>query len=285
MLILILTLIAIVAFILAYGFTMGYKKLVKVEYTYIHPDIPKSFDGYRIIHISDIHVGTFSEHLDVLEGFIDEINSENADLILFTGDLVNRHSDEITPAKNILSKIKAKDGIVAVMGNHDYLCYYKWKNRREQIGHINTLKAAVHDMGWQLLLNDNTCIQRGGDSIVIIGSENDGKPPFPAFANLKKAQKGVSEDCFSILLTHDPSHWRRNVLPETNIPLTLSGHTHAMQMKFFGKSPSAWIYPEWSGEYKEGNRTLIVSEGLGEVMWHFRFGAWPQYGIITLRKQ
>ncbi len=276
--------IIIVSFIV-YGFTYGYKKLVKEEFTYSHPLIPSSFDGYRIIHISDLHVGTFSNNMDVVNDFITKINNEKADLIVFTGDLVNRNPSELKASKASLSKLAATDGVISVMGNHDYLFYYPWANERERIENVRKLQALQREMGWNLLLNSNTRIHRSADSIAIIGVENDGKPPFPALGDLNAAQKGTEDGTFKILLSHDPSHWRRKVLPETKIPLTLSGHTHAMQMKFFGFSPSQWLYPEWSGEYREGTQTLIVSEGLGEVLVHFRLGAWPQYSVITLKQE
>ena len=139
-------------------------------------------------------------------------------------------------------------------------------------------------MGWQLLLNENRLIVRGNDSIAIIGVENDGKPPFPAMGDLPRATSGTDR-LFKLLLSHDPSHWRRKVLPDTDIQLTLSGHTHAMQFRLGGFSPSAWIYPEWGGLYTENGRGLYVNMGIGSVMIPYRFGAWPEISVITLRKK
>ena len=137
-------------------------------------------------------------------------------------------------------------------------------------------------MGWQLLLNENKIVKRGNDSIAVIGVENDGKPPFPALGDLSKSTRGT-EGMFKLLLSHDPSHWRRKVLPETDIQLMLAGHTHAMQFRLGCFSPSAWIYPEWGGLYTEDGRGLHVNVGLGSVMIPYRFGAWPEITIITLK--
>ena len=138
-------------------------------------------------------------------------------------------------------------------------------------------------MGWRLLLNDNYILRRGNDSIAIVGVENDGNPPFPALGDLPKAQRGLQNSCFRILLSHDPTHWRRRVLPETRTPLMLAGHTHGMQLKIGSFSPSEWFYPEWGGPYYEGERALYVSLGAGEVLLPFRIGAWPEINLITLK--
>ncbi len=271
-------------FVLVYGFTGGYKKLVKEEFVFVNPGVPKKFSGYRIIQISDFHIGTLINEQKLIERFINEINAENPDLIVFTGDLVNNKSEELKKTKHLLSKLKAKDGVMSVMGNHDYMAYSNWKNDEERQNDVKRLQETEKQMGWTLLLNENKIIRRSADSIAIIGVENDGKPPFPALADLEQAQEGIEKGTFSILLSHDPTHWRREVLPATDIPLTLSGHTHAMQFKIGKWSPSAWFYPEWSGAYHENGRTLFVSEGIGEVMLPFRLGAFPQYVVITLKR-
>ena len=138
-------------------------------------------------------------------------------------------------------------------------------------------------MGWKFMKNKHDILHRGNDSIAVIGVENDGNPPFPQYADLPKASAGT-EGMFRILLSHDPTHWRRNIIPQTNIQLTLSGHTHAGQFKVFGWSPVSYVYREWSGAYTEGNQILNVSDGIGAVMFPFRFGAWPEVNVITLRR-
>ena len=139
-------------------------------------------------------------------------------------------------------------------------------------------------MGWRMLMNENVMLQRGSDSIAIIGVENIGKPPFKSFGNLDKAMAGLPADCFKVLLSHDPTYWRRGVLNKTDISLTLSGHTHAGQVKIGRFSPAKWAYNEWGGKYTEGSSMLYVSLGIGGTM-PFRFGAWPEINIITLEKE
>ncbi len=272
-------------FVMVYGFTLGYKKLLKEEFVFVNSEVPEKFNGYRIIQISDFHIGTLIKEQELIERFIDKINAENPNLIVFTGDLVNNKSEELEKTKHLLSKLKAEDGVISVMGNHDYMTYFPWNNDEERRNDVKRLQEMEKQMGWTLLLNKNKMIRRGLDSIAIIGVENDGRPPFPALADLEQAQEGIEEGTFCILLSHDPTHWRREILPTTDIPLTLSGHTHAMQFKIGKWSPSAWFYPEWSGAYHEKGRTLFVSEGIGEVMLPFRLGAFPQYAVITLKKK
>lgn len=149
---------------------------------------------------------------------------------------------------------------------------------------VKDLQRRERSFGWNLLINNHDIIHRKKDSIAIIGVENDGRPPFPSLGDLPKATKGIGKGTFSILLSHDPTHWRREVLPKTDIQLTLSGHTHAGQFKVFGWSPVAFVYDEWSGAYSEGKQILNVSDGIGAVMFPFRFGAWPEVNVITLKK-
>lgn len=182
--------------------------------------------------------------------------------------------------------MKAPFGIYAVLGNHDYMNYRHWATGNDRKADIQRLISLEKKMGWKVLLNENSVVRHQTDSMAIIGVENDGKPPFPARADLPRAQKGLQADCFSILLSHDPTHWRRAVLPTTNIPLTLSGHTHGMQLQFGHFSPASWFYPEWGGPYTITERgiprTLYVSLGTGEVLLPFRLGAWPEINVIIL---
>ena len=270
---------------LAYGFTGGYKHIIVKNYTYASAKLPKAFDGYRIMQFTDIHVGTFNGNTEVVKAIVDTINAYEPDLVVFTGDLVNTLSRELDDYTEVLSQFKAVDGVISIAGNHDYAGYFKWANAADSLADIHRLQQAERDMGWRLLLNENKVLHRGNDSIAIIGVENDGLPPFPMLGDLTKAQQGVAPDCFKVLLSHDPTHWRRNVLPETNIDLTLSGHTHGMQFKIGNFSPASFFYPEWGGEYREADgRALYVSLGCGEALLPFRFGAWPEVNLITLRK-
>ncbi len=268
-----------------YGMTLGYRHIIIKEYTYANNNIPRGFDGYRIVQVSDLHLGTLSGHKEVVRAIVDSINACRADLVVFTGDIVNYHAEEMTPFMPILQNIRAHDGVIAIMGNHDYAQYYKWPSPADSLADIHRLQDNERHMGWDLLLNENRVLRRGTDSLAIVGVENDGRPPFPALADLPRAQKGLQDSCFKILLSHDPTHWRRNVIPETDIPLMLAGHTHGMQFKIGKFSPASWFYKEWGGEYVEGEQTLYISLGTGEVMLPFRLGAWPEINIITLKRQ
>ena len=268
-----------------FGFTLGYRQIQVKEFTYTSARLPKAFDGYRIVQISDLHLGTLRGREGVVENVVHEINACEPDLVVFTGDLVNYHADEVEPFRDILSGIRATDGVVSVMGNHDYAQYFHWPTSADSLADIRRLQQEQRNLGWHLLLNENLVLHRGQASIAIIGVENDGRPPFPARADLKRAQQGVDSTTFKVLLSHDPTHWRRAVLPQTNIDLTLSGHTHGMQFQMGGFSPAAWIYDEWGGPYYDGQRALYVNLGTGEVLIPFRLGAWAELTLITLRTE
>lgn len=302
----------VVAIIFVVGFTWGWRRVTVTKYCFAHTAIPASFDGYRIVQLTDFHIGTLTGYPEAVQHIVDSVNALAPDLIVFTGDLVSMKSSEESEFHDILRGLKAKDGVVSIMGNHDYMMYAHGhrgtesdgtlRTTKSQVADIHALQAAERDLGWRLLLNANHVIHRGSDSIAIVGVENDGDGKhFPQYGDLKKAQQGLADGTFKILLSHDPSHWRRRVLPDTDIPLQLSGHTHAMQFMLFGWSPSSWAYPEWRGAYtvdpaadeehpstgasrtESTHRTLFVSSGIGQVGFLFRFGAWPEIAEITLR--
>lgn len=265
----------------AYGMTIGWKNPVVKEVDLHFKDLPESFDGYTIVHLSDWHLGTYRPHPQTIRKEIELANRADADAIVFTGDIVNGSPVELGPFKEMLSTLKARDGVFSIMGNHDY-CMYGSDHTPEGIrSNIGILQEMERSFGWNLLLNENALVTRGADTLAIIGVENDGTPPFPQSADLGKAQSGTDGADFKVLLSHDPTHWRRSVLPDTDIDLTLSGHTHAMQFKVFGFSPSRFAYKEWGGLYEDGDRKLYVSTGSGGNV-AFRFGAWPEVIKITL---
>lgn len=271
--------------ILISGYMLGSKRLVVKNYTHTSAALPKGFNGYRIAQFSDLHLGTYHNNPAVVRHFVDKINQLRPDLIVFTGDLVNFQSNELTPFISILSQLRAPDGVISILGNHDYMNYMKWPTEAMRTADIQQLVYMQKRMGWKPLLNEHIVLRRGTDSISIVGVENDGKPPFPQRGDLTKAQKGLDEKCFKVLLSHDPTHWRRRVLPETKIQLMLAGHTHGMQFKIGNFSPASWFYPEWGGSYRENYQELIVSLGMGEVLMPFRFGAWPEIDVITLQNK
>lgn len=251
-------------------------------------NLPASFDGLRIVHISDLHLDGWNGHGKELQQRVDDINALHPDIICFTGDLVSLSPEELRPFIPILKQLRTnREGhVYAVLGNHDYMPYTRFGNDREREAAVAALvRMEREELGWKLLLNESEVIRRGGDSIAILGCENQsvGAHPVIQRGDLRKTVSG-NENTFSILLTHDPSQWRKEVLTATDIPLTLSGHTHAMQLRILGFTPSKWIYPECDGLYKEGKQYLYVNIGLGGTM-PWRIGATPEITLLTLRKE
>ncbi|UVP32962.1 metallophosphoesterase [Bacteroides faecis] len=278
-----LTLAVVSIVMIIYGSFIGRTQFDVKEVTYSSSKLPSSFDGYRIVQLSDIHIGSWQGNASAIQNLVNLVNEQHPDLIVFTGDLVNHRAIELNDFQHILAGLKAKDGVYSILGNHDYGPYFRWKNKQEQDDNLSDLQQRQAAMGWKLLNNSHTILIQGNDSIALIGVENEGEPPFSQYADLPKAMQGT-EGMFQILLSHNPTHWRREVLPESDIDLMLAGHTHAMQLKLGNYSPSSYIYPEWSGMYPEGTRGLYVNVGIGYVGLPFRFGAWPEITVLTLRR-
>lgn len=266
-----------------YGTLFGWHDYQVKEITFQSNDLPEAFDGYRIVQFSDLHIGTIAGYPKQVQRLVNLINAQKGDVITFTGDLVNHRATELDNVESILSQLHAPDGVYSVLGNHDYSTYVKWNSEEERLANVADLEKRQATMGWQLLNNDHTILQRGDTCIALIGVENQGLPPFPQHGDLPKAMKGT-EGLFKVLLSHDPTHWRREVLPQSDIQLMLAGHTHAMQFQLFGFTPASWFFPESHGLYLDNGRGLYVNVGVGEVMLPFRFGAWPEITVITLRK-
>lgn len=266
------------------GLSFGPTLLKVKESTFQSETLPKEFDGYKIVQVSDLHLTSMKTHPEFVSELVRTINAQQADAICFTGDLVSTDVAELYPFVDELSKLKAKDGVFSILGNHDYMTYAKYMTPLEKSQKFHEMLKLQEKMGWNLLQNEHSVIHRGQDSIVILGVENDGKPPFPERGDLNKAQEGLNLNVplFKLLLSHDPSHWKRKVLPTTDIQLTLSGHTHGMQFMIGNWSPAQYLYPEWKGMYQENSRGLYVSLGVGGALIPFRFGAWPEINVITL---
>lgn len=267
-----------------YGSLIGKSQFEVKEITYQSPRIPSGFDGYRIVQLSDIHIGSWLGNTKDIQRLVDLVNVQHPDLIVFTGDLVNNRAVELNDFQEILSGLRAKDGVYAILGNHDYGPYFHWENPLAQEKNLQDLKNRQLEMGWKMLNNEHTILWHNNDSIALIGVENEGEPPFSQYGDLSKAMEGT-DGMFRILLSHNPTHWRREVLPKSDIDLMLAGHTHAMQLAIGHHSPSSFVYPEWSGMYKEGDQALYVNVGIGYVGLPFRFGAWPEVTVITLKKE
>lgn len=272
--------------LLAYGFFVGRWKVQVTEWTYENVHIPASFDGMRIVHISDLHLSTFEDNPHKLEEFVSLINATNPDLICFTGDLVSIRLEELSPHINALRKLKASYGVCSVLGNHDFLLYSpQHRTDRERVAAVERLAQEQRALlGWHLLRNESFMISRGGDTLTIVGVDNSNcsNQGFKTIhrGDLTRAMQGTNG--FRILLSHDPSHWTAEVVPDTDIPLTLSGHTHGAQIRLLGWTPASWVFEETCGRYDIGEQTLYINIGLGCTA-PIRIGANPEITIITLQ--
>lgn len=264
--------------------------------------LPEAFDGYRVLQFSDAHVGTWGSDTTFMSRLVDSINACKPDLILFTGDLVNRQSSELDPFIPVLSRLRARDGVIAVHGNHDYASYVDWPAGIDPNRDVMRLDSLMRVLDWRVLNNATSFVRAGGDSIAVIGMENWGEPPFNQLGDLgasypgaKGASGGLNDGMFKILLTHNPMYWRHAATKLSNVDLTLSGHTHAMQMMLkvgdWQWSPSKYRYPEWAGLYndKAADGTpmnLYVNIGVGEVGFPARlFAAKPELTLFTLKRE
>ncbi|MDE6308632.1 MAG: metallophosphoesterase [Muribaculaceae bacterium] len=249
-------------------------------------DLSKAFDGYRIVQISDFHVGTYGNDTTFVHQVVERINSLHPDAVLFTGDIVNRHAQELQPFIKTLSQVKAPGGVYAILGNHDYGSYYDCDSPIHKDNDRQLLLSSFSDMGWDLILNDHRWLVNSNDSLALIGVENIGDPPFKVYGDLEVAYPDTGDSHAKILLTHNPAHWENDIAdhPDQNIALTLSGHTHAMQMQVGSISPASLRYKYWGGLYHDSQgQQLYVNIGLGAVGLPMRIGATPEITVITLR--
>jgi predicted MPP superfamily phosphohydrolase len=274
-------------FSLNFGMIWGKNNIKVLKYTLFFDDLPSSFDGFQLTQISDIHAGNITS-IDNLEHTVKLINSQNSNVIFFTGDLVNNEAKELIPWINTLSKLKSKDGVYSILGNHDYGDYRSWSSVKEKTDNFNTIKQYQKDMGFNLLINDSVYIKRGNQKIAIVGVENWGNG-FRKYGDLSKASEKIKSEDFKILLSHDPTHWQKKVVDGIdNYQLTLSGHTHGGQFGieipgYIKWSPVSFRYKYWAGIYKEKNRYLNVNRGLGTTAVPGRLGVWPEITVITLK--
>ncbi len=262
-------------------------KVAVTEVPVSFKSLPQAFDGYRIVHISDAHLGTFGSDTTFVASCVNTINGLHPDAVCFTGDLVSMTAEEAKPFVSVLSRIKAKDGVFTILGNHDYAHYMPMLNDQQKEADLNELCELQRSMGWRLLDNESAIVRRGNDSIAIVGTANYGDPPFPVFGDYGKATQGL-DGVFKVHMQHNPYMWRSALVGKADAPLTLSGHTHAMQFVLHlagtRMSPSSWRYSEWGGLYMEGSQALYVNTGLGMVGPPFRIGVPPEITVITLKK-
>ena len=272
-----------------YGMLWGRYNYRVVKHTLYFDDLPDAFDGYRVVHISDIHSGSFDNAEKVQYG-IDMINAQQGDVIFFTGDLVNNKAEEMRPWIAHFKQLHAKDGVYSVLGNHDYGDYVQWDSPDEKAKNLETLKQIHQQLGFCLLNNESVFLSRGQQRIAVVGVENWGQG-FVKKGNLKQALSQVDKKDFKILLSHDPTHWQYEVLKDPNfIHLTLSGHTHGMQFGIeipgvIKWSPAGWRYKYWGGVYKEKDRYINVNRGFGYLAFPGRVGMPPEITVIELKKK
>ena len=249
-----------------------------------HDDLPERFNGLKIVQISDLHLGSFSFRYHILDRAIKTINHLEPDYIFFTGDLVNNFAWELKGWSSVLKQLKAKQGKYAVLGNHDYGDYSQWKTYEQKKQNFESIKYFYKKIDFKLLLNESDVIDKSGDKLAIVGVENWGNPPFKQYGDLSKAIENVKDVPFKILLSHDPSHWNEEVVDETDIALTLSGHTHGMQagIKVRSKewSPIKYKYKQWAGLYRQSNQYLYVNRGLGWLGFPGRVGMRPEITFL-----
>lgn len=272
-----------------YGMYKGKYNFKVLKYTLTFDDLPKAFDGYKLTQISDVHSGSFDD-IEKVNYAIDLINEQESDVILFTGDMVNNKAEEMKPYINIFSKLKAKDGLYSVLGNHDYGDYVSWDSKEAKHENLEALKSIQKEIGFDLLLNESRFIEKDGEKIALVGVENWGKGGFKKAGDLKKAAKNVSAEDFKILMSHDPSHWELEVVQDNyHYHLTLSGHTHGMQFGieipgWIKWSPVKWRYKYWAGIYKEMGQYINVNRGFGYLGYPGRVGIWPEITVIELKR-
>lgn len=249
-------------------------------------NLPENFKGYKIVQISDVHSGSFLNP-QKLQKAIDLINEQDADVVLFTGDMVNNYADEFKPFIPLFKSIKAKDGKFSILGNHDYGDYGAWNSREEKAQNIPTLKNYQAEAGFKMLRNENIALEKNGEKIYLLGVENWGIKPFPQYGDLDKALKGVPEDAIKVLMSHDPTHFDEVVKKhKTNVHLTLSGHTHGMQfgldLKNIKWSPVKFKYKKWADLYESEGKYLYVNRGFGVIAYPGRVGINPEITVIEL---
>ncbi len=273
----------------SYGISNRYKyrvRKIKLKLA----GLPDSFKGLKIVQISDIHTGSFDDHGAVAHG-IQRVMDQQADIIFFTGDLVNNHADEVDEKyQQMYSTLKAPMGVYSTLGNHDYGDYVQWSTPQAKIDNLDKLKAMHAAMGWKLMMNEHVILERGNDKIALIGIENwSAKANFPKYGDMRKAYAGLKEKNVpvKILLSHDPSHWHAQVVPEYgDVQLTLSGHTHGMQFgidtKWYKWSPVQYMYKEWAGLYTQGDQNLYVNRGFGFLGYPGRLGVLPEITVFEL---
>jgi predicted MPP superfamily phosphohydrolase len=271
-----------------YGSIFGKAELVVNNTEMRFQNLPESFNGFKIMQISDTHLGNFLHSQKVMIKVLNECTKAKPDIILFTGDLVNNFAHELTGWEDIFKEITSNASSYSILGNHDYGDYTNWESNAIKTANFNQIVSSHDTLGFQMVNNEHIKIKTGPDSIFIIGVENWGHPPFPQYANLEKAMAGIPEKSFKILMSHDPAHWDEIIKYRPDIALTLSGHTHGLQwgIKKAGLtfSLSYLTRKQWGGLYEFEKSKLYVNAGLGTVGIPFRINMPAEISFITLKR-
>ena len=280
-------LILIPIFVTIYGSTIGFNKFEIRRVEYSSASLPKGFDGYKVALFSDAHLGNYESGSPLLKSFVDSVNALKPDIVLFLGDLQNTQPEEIEYHLEVLSKFNAPDGVFSILGNHDYSKYIGGTREEKLAAEKKTLELE-RKMGWRLLLNENTTIYHRGDSIALAGmegnEEKDKETQDHGWALYEKALEGIPEGMFTIMMMHNPKHWRESIIPNTNVHLSLSGHTHGGQIDILGMTTSSLLYTENNGMYESEGKSIFVTAGLGALI-PLRFGVTGEMVLLTLHNK
>jgi len=271
---------------LVYGFSNKYNyRLKKIKLSF--DNLPSSFKGLKIVQISDIHSGSFTDKAAVNRG-VEMVLNAKPDLILFTGDLVNDRADEMKDYMDVFNRIKAPMGVFSTLGNHDYGDYTSWPSAQAKMTNLERLKQIHSELGWRLLMDEHVILEKNNEQIALLGIQNwSAFGRFPKYGKMDKAYPGTEKYPFKILMSHDPSHWDAEVrVKYPDVDLMLSGHTHGMQFgvenPYFKWSPVQWFYKEWAGLYEEGKQKLYVNRGYGFIGYPGRVGILPEITLFEL---
>ena len=272
--------------VITYGVLVGRYDIYVEKQNLYFPDLPEQLNGLKIVQLSDIHFGSYGKNSKAIKETIKIVENLKPDLLLFTGDIVNNFAEELNGFEPYLKHLSARYGKFAILGNHDYGDYYRWPDTISKRQNLDLIKSGLTETGFKLLQNQWKKIDVNDTSFSLIGVENWGHPPFPQYANLDMAMNGIPKNSFKILMSHDPSHWDAIVVPQTDIPLTLSGHTHGGQfaIKIAGIefSPIYFYQKHWGGLYQSDNQLLYVNRGLGTVGFPGRVDMRPEITVLTL---